>query len=350
MRVRLKTKAITVYLCTVALTSACVLLIIHFNGRDIESKSRSFDHMAVDRVMLAHEQKGLWVPEDKPALVNLMEKEPHHQRQEDSVKKAKISHLPDVKDLSPTERLTSLSRAKVANLSYADLSELYHSYVMTIQYECHNIVRLGRVTDGGWEICGDEMFVPKSKCLVYSFGVGDDFSFDDAAARNYKCEVHSFDPSMKQSDHERESTVHFHKKGLADFNGETNSGWKVGTLESIKHELGHQERPLAILKMDIEEWEWQVLPEILSTQSLSDVKQFLIELHACETCSVFNPQLIDKEPTKERYIKALNLFKSLYHLGFRIFWSHKNNACKYVSRFGLKERSACHELHMVRVS
>ncbi|XP_046581711.1 uncharacterized protein LOC124289149 isoform X2 [Haliotis rubra] len=166
MRVRLKTKAITVYLCTVALTTACVLLIIHFNGRDIETKSQSFDHMAVDRVMLAHEQRGLWVPEDKPALVNLMEQgllKPGPQRQEDNQiqKKAKISHLPE--DLSPTERLTSLSRAMVANLSYADLSELYHSYVMTVQYECHDVVRLGRVTDGGWEICADEMFVPEVK-------------------------------------------------------------------------------------------------------------------------------------------------------------------------------------------
>ena len=36
-----------------------------------------------------------------------------------------------------------------------------------------------------------------TKCLVYSFGVGEDFTFDDAMAKR-GCEVHSFDPCKFQ--------------------------------------------------------------------------------------------------------------------------------------------------------
>ena len=52
--------------------------------------------------------------------------------------------------------------------------------------------------DGAYDLCIEDQFWPvlKSKdykCLMYSFGVGGDFTFDDAVAQR-GCEVHSFDP------------------------------------------------------------------------------------------------------------------------------------------------------------
>ena len=39
-----------------------------------------------------------------------------------------------------------------------------------------------------------------SERLFIIFSVGDDFSFDDAVAQRYGCEVHSFDPRSVESD------------------------------------------------------------------------------------------------------------------------------------------------------
>ena len=108
------------------------------------------------------------------------------------------------------------------------------------------------------------------------------------------------------------------------------------------------QKPLSLLKMDIEEWEWKVLPSLLAGGHLSDTKQLLMELHQCDGCSQYNPDQIDKEPPRERYVTALGILKDLYDIGFRIFWRHQNQACRYVSKFGLSQRSACCEIHMVQ--
>ena len=52
-----------------------------------------------------------------------------------------------------------------------------------------------RQMKGKWGIYQDEPFDVKPPCLVYSFGINWDFSFDDAMGK-LGCEVHSFDPSM----------------------------------------------------------------------------------------------------------------------------------------------------------
>lgn len=107
---------------------------------------------------------------------------------------------------------------------------------------------------------------------------------------------------------------------------------------------------LSVLKLDIEEWEWRVLPELLQGKHLLYTKQLLMELHQCDGCSVFNPIQSDKEATKERYISALQVLKDLYDIGFRIFWQHQNPACKYISKFGWVERSGCCELHLIQTN
>ena len=36
---------------------------------------------------------------------------------------------------------------------------------------CASIERLGKITDGGWEVCEDSPYKPVAPCLVYSFGL-----------------------------------------------------------------------------------------------------------------------------------------------------------------------------------
>ena len=52
---------------------------------------------------------------------------------------------------------------------YDDLF-LVCSYIDNTDYKCRRKLRMGKVGDGGWEVCDDIEFRPMKPCLVYSFG------------------------------------------------------------------------------------------------------------------------------------------------------------------------------------
>lgn len=114
-------------------------------------------------------------------------------------------------------------------------------------FHCARSVRLGNMSDGGWTICLDHMlqkltshqavaelktsllhsdvdenvrqtivqYLDKhsSPCLVYSFGICDDFSFD-LSAEALGCEVFMFDPSLGLPQQDLSPHMHFYPFGL----------------------------------------------------------------------------------------------------------------------------------------
>ncbi|XP_059142223.1 probable methyltransferase-like protein 24 [Physella acuta] len=187
--------------------------------------------------------------------------------------------------------------------------------------------------------------------LCYFFPrVDNDFSFDDAAISKFGCMVHSFDPSMKIESNKRGDKAFFYHLGLADSDRTLANGWPMAKFESIRASLKHSKTNIAIVKLDIEEYEWEVLPDLLTSDQLKTVNQLLVEVHQCEGCSVYNPQQTDKEPSREHYIHMLEIMAELYRQKFRIFHHHANQACRYLSKFSMIERTACYELGFVRVS
>lgn len=47
----------------------------------------------------------------------------------------------------------------------------HFSYVNGPQVACSRVERMGKLTDGGWELCDDPLYRPSSgDCLVYSYG------------------------------------------------------------------------------------------------------------------------------------------------------------------------------------
>ncbi|CAG2213698.1 unnamed protein product [Mytilus edulis] len=102
---------------------------------------------------------------------------------------------------------------------------------------------------------------------VYSFGISNDFSFDDFIVKTYGCEVHSFDPSMNLQDFRRGNHIWFHNLGLSSKTGKLRT-WNVSTLHDIFKDLKHTSRKVNILKMDIENSEWTSLPNIIQTGAL----------------------------------------------------------------------------------
>jgi hypothetical protein len=197
------------------------------------------------------------------------------------------------------------------------------------EFECEARIRLGTQMDGGWNVCLDPLVrtgwpqsrsalpgpLPKGwvervdsltktayfelatgvttrdrpvlqgvapSCLVYSFGIGNETSFDFAAAA-LGCEVHLFDPTLpSESEQKVANRMYFHPWGLASSDTVTPAGWVVKTLSSIAQRLGHANVPaIDIVKIDIEGDEWNVLPGLLASTWFADgrVKQFVIEAH-----------------------------------------------------------------------
>ena len=152
---------------------------------------------------------------------------------------------------------------------------------------------------GGWVIAPDAL--RHDQPIVYSFGLGEDISFDLAMIREYGAIVHGFDPSPTQTDWANRSDLpksfHFHNIGLADRDGTLSFGTptaigqddysvlrgdsqsavklSVARLETLMRDIGHTQ--IDIVKMDIEGAEFDALRDIIA--SIARPAQLLIEFH-----------------------------------------------------------------------
>lgn len=145
-----------------------------------------------------------------------------------------------------------------------------------------------------------------SNSIVYSFGVGNDISFDNELINDYNCKVYAFDPTPKSIDYissnKPSSNFFFKPYGLNNKDGDvtfylpSNPKHISGTttkntennqttskcidvpmkkFETIIKELGHKK--IDIVKLDIEGSEYDVIDDIL--QSKVEINQILIEFH-----------------------------------------------------------------------
>ncbi|XP_059168878.1 uncharacterized protein LOC131950675 [Physella acuta] len=175
---------------------------------------------------------------------------------------------------------------------------------------------------GNWPVCFDEPYRPvkdNKPCIVYSFGIANDFRFDDAMAI-YNCTVYSFDPSMNVEDHVRGSHVHFKKLGIGvednpnfipRFDGYAKPGdhWNIQSMTSIMKMLGHTPQSISLLKMDVENNEWSILTNLLDAGILQKLPQLLIEWH------IFNDS-----PPHSRYKQMHEDYERMKSAGFLKFW------------------------------
>ena len=168
------------------------------------------------------------------------------------------------------------------------------------------------------------------KSIVYSFGVGEDISFDESIIERHHCKVFGFDPTPKSIDWVKnqdvpkefllqeygigkntESVNFFLPKNKEHVSGSiaAHSHLKsdeiikvqMKSLRDIVNELGHQK--IDLLKMDIEGGEYDVLESIFEPNILID--QLLIEFHE---------HFFDDG--KE---KTIQVIKSLKEKGYEIF-------------------------------
>ncbi|KAI8772243.1 uncharacterized protein LOC106067101 [Biomphalaria glabrata] len=234
-------------------------------------------------------------------------------------------------------RVRNLAEVDLDKMSSQELLLTIHSYVDSNQIICQRKFRMGNIGDGGWEICDDPDVRPREPCIIYSFGISNDFSFDDDAAKMYGCHVYSFDPSMtKEKDQfDRSSNVHFYKIGIDGKTYVNSQQWKLFAHRDIRKMLGHANSTIAVIKMDVESSEWGAIPEMFESGELANTRQLLMEFHIVSS-------------SRDYLLPRLKAIQAIEKSGLRIFYTHKNHACgTTVAGFPLM-RTMCYEVHYLR--
>ncbi|KAK3877250.1 hypothetical protein Pcinc_018048 [Petrolisthes cinctipes] len=158
------------------------------------------------------------------------------------------------------------------------LAEALLKTTTTVTNPCTKLLKQGgryckRISDGDKKVCLDEILStaakrPNGSCLVYSFGIGHDFSFDMAMSL-LGCEVFAFDDDESHSIYPVQPfpRVHFSQTRLGWLllyqvvdNRIENSiyNYLYRPLDNIMYILGHTEVTLHLLKVDIEGTEWDI--------------------------------------------------------------------------------------------
>ncbi len=165
------------------------------------------------------------------------------------------------------------------------------------QLDCE-VVYLGK-TGASWPICPEAL---PANPLVYSFGVGEDISFDLELIRLFNATVHAFDPTPRAiawiSGQQRPANFHFHPCGLADHDGISRFRLPVNPahvshsivaedsaapscelpVKRIQTFISELEHPrIDLLKVDIEGAEYAVIDDLIASGIV--VKQLLVEFH-----------------------------------------------------------------------
>ncbi|KAF0313206.1 Methyltransferase-like protein 24 [Amphibalanus amphitrite] len=219
---------------------------------------------------------------------------------------------------------------------------------------CANLTRLGgrQYPEGGHD--GDKMAcldrpltLGQPGCLVYSIGINNEWSFDRAAAA-LGCEVHSFDPSMKdQAEGRFEPGITFHRIGIGRNNHTSVDGWSILVLDHLMASLGHRRRTIQYLKADAEGGEMDMLiDQLVDLKSmyrmfvLDRVEQLGLELHM--------RLLPEREAAFYREVRAV--FRQLRRLGFDVVHSEPNQIVPERYRFPGVDRpvSLLYEVLLVR--
>ena len=212
--------------------------------------------------------------------------------------------------------------------------DAYHAIVMdTFDTVCNVKVRLGgkylsgcHVMDGQKYVCLDELIrdISNQECVVYSFGIKDDWSFEDSIA-GFGCKVYAFDPTIDNPE-SRSTNIVFKKIGVVGKQGIDND---YHTLDQILEDNSHTETNISYLKLDIEAHELSGIPLWLKSGALNNVQQIAAEIHL--------------SPHEEN--ATLNFFESFKDLelqgNFRIFNWEANNCFKNYNKdwdyFGFAE-------------
>ncbi|EFQ36360.1 hypothetical protein CGRA01v4_12212 [Colletotrichum graminicola] len=147
------------------------------------------------------------------------------------------------------------------------------------------VEHIGRLGDGGKWVCGMsqcEDYAKDRECVMYSFGVRDESSFEQEMPSRTDCVVWVYDFSVKdfgsQVDSKHHDQAHFKQIGIAGTT-DTTLFYSIADLMEMN---GHDY--IDILKMDIDEAKYDALDSLhrdfpASTGEELPIGQLMVEIH-----------------------------------------------------------------------
>ena len=183
--------------------------------------------------------------------------------------------------------------------------------------------------DGKKAVCLDRgLMPPGGPCLVYSFGIRDDTSFETEMVE-FGCTVHAFDPTVRLDKSKLPEGLHLHYIGVdgRTWTHRTADGreFQLMTFNDLVRHLGHEDRRIDYVKLDAEGSEWSIIADQMGAADsvLRNVPQFSLEFHL-----VFPHGTLSDDPGKKVTLQIedargfLRSVRKLEAAGFRMFESH----------------------------
>nr|XP_027222760.1 uncharacterized protein LOC113814896 [Penaeus vannamei] len=204
--------------------------------------------------------------------------------------------------------------------------EQFRNFLTTVEIPCDNVTTFGGPPRGkkgsSKNVCLDGRFdVIPGRCVVFSFGINHDWSFEDEMAE-FGCKVFAYDPTMDVESHQRSPNLQFFSTGISNYNGTKVIGmgknWKerkVDRFENLVKEAGMEGRPIDVVKLDVELSELDFLQDMLfnSRHVLGSIKQLAMEIH-----SHFRSNDVNSAARSQVFWPYLNLMRCA---GFRLMSS-----------------------------
>lgn len=275
-----------------------------------------------------------------------------------------------------------------------DVLHILDSEVSTVEAPCSRMVSLGgRITcsctkkkcikDGAKLVCLDpDVLPPPQHCFSLNFGIGYEFSFDEALV-NYGCRVVAFDPTnsnvtdrmyranltqslptLRPRNHRGSraplppsKTFHALDIGLARADKTivlnltedgVNYVSNVATFYTLRSILRTLDNPrVDLMKIDIEGVEWGILNEILNApdgpEMLQHVRQILMEVHF----DFLKPSMSSEEILKKAW-QTIRILRRLKEFGFHLAAYDLNNTAQTYVAFGSMRLPMFREITLIR--
>lgn len=207
--------------------------------------------------------------------------------------------------------------------SLEDEARRFLTYITTPQVSCLSVgsdEATHTDAERPWAVCLDPQYslthrIHSKGCRVYSFGLGaDDWSLEQSLAKS-GCDVHCFDPSLKQS-HLQKAQMWLHRLSV-DWRDPhpavvaQHQHANTKKLATILNDFGH--RQVDVLKADMESAEWKILENLILERVLDSVGQLLLEVHLHWA----GFEVPGDDPSVVRY--WFSLLKELERENFRLF-------------------------------
>ncbi|KAL0054009.1 hypothetical protein WJX82_002362 [Trebouxia sp. C0006] len=178
-------------------------------------------------------------------------------------------------------------------------------------HDCGTKQRVGGIGDGGKWVCEVMGALQHSECVVYSLGSHMETTFEEEIIEQTPCKVHTFDHSLSSEQGKTLSHVsprlafHPYKVGMGH---SISAHYKEKSIHGIMEELNHSW--IDVLKIDIEDAEWEVLEALISSGSLH-FSQLQVEFHF-------------RRVSLKMVLKVL---AGLTDAGYRVFSTEPNHCC-----------------------